>query len=120
MVASRLRAVTSTPAALGRRLAELDNLIVSGDAKCRRPGTDPDDWYPVNDSWDRANDPAVALETQRFAQQLCAGCPLLTECRERAELLPYDDWGVIAGTTPTQRRIHGIGTYPDVPDEVAA
>ncbi|MFB4284822.1 WhiB family transcriptional regulator [Nonomuraea sp. MTCD27] len=88
---------------------DLDAVLLTRDAKCREPGTDPDDWYPL--------DPSQADDLE-YAQQLCSGCPftgLAGECVNRARTMPFDNWGIIGGTTPTQRRRLSIGFY-----EVAA
>ncbi|MBB6557326.1 WhiB family transcriptional regulator [Nonomuraea rubra] len=102
IVASPFGVVTSDPT------PDFDAILTS-DAKCRQPGTDPDDWYPLDDS--------LAYD-EDYARGLCAGCPftgLAGECVNRARELPFDAWGVIGGTTPTERRRLGIGFY-----EVAA
>ncbi|SDI20418.1 hypothetical protein SAMN05421505_13820 [Sinosporangium album] len=75
--------------------SDLDGVLLTRAAKCRQPGIDPE-----------------------YAQRLCSGCPftgLDGECVNRARKMPFDNWGIIGGTTPTQRRLLGIGTY-----EVAA
>ncbi|WP_214317015.1 WhiB family transcriptional regulator [Nonomuraea sediminis] len=88
---------------------DLDAVLLTSDAKCRQPGTDPDDWYPLDDRQTGNED---------YARTLCSGCPfagLTGACVMRARTMPFDNWGIIGGTTPEQRRILGIGTY-----EVAA
>ncbi|HUR07984.1 MAG TPA: WhiB family transcriptional regulator [Nonomuraea sp.] len=88
---------------------DLDAVLLTRAAKCCQPGIDPDDWYPLDDR---------QPDDTEHAQRLCSGCPftgLAGECVNRARTMPFDNWGIIGGTTPTQRRILGIGTY-----EVAA
>lgn len=113
IVASRHCTVTSkADRDASQRLDELDALLLTPDALCRRPGADPDTWYPVKDE---------LADNDDYARNACAGCPftgLAGPCVERASYLPYDRYGVIGGTGPKKRRIFGIGTYEDV--EVAA
>ncbi|MEU1880812.1 WhiB family transcriptional regulator [Streptosporangium sp. NPDC020072] len=88
---------------------DLDAVLFALKAKCCRAGIDPDDWYPLDER--KADD-------EDYARGLCSGCPftgLNGACLKRARTMPFDAWGVIGGTTPTQRRSLGIGTY-----EVAA
>ncbi|MFG3438301.1 WhiB family transcriptional regulator [Nonomuraea sp. NPDC047897] len=109
IVAPRHRYVTSEPDPERRaadRLRELDKLLLTSNALCRQPGTDPDDWFPIVENWTKYDE---AYET---AVKRCDGCPftgLAGECVERARLLPYDPIGVIGGTDPKLRRQLGIG-----------
>ncbi|MEU7911291.1 WhiB family transcriptional regulator [Microbispora bryophytorum] len=99
IVASRHSTVTSD------RPGELDALLTSGAALCRRPGADPDHWYPTDER---------LADDEEYAKKACAGCPfagLGGACLKRAELLPYDNYGVIGGIGPKKRRHLGIGIY---------
>jgi hypothetical protein len=103
IVASPRADVTSDPT------LDLDAVLLTRAAKCRKPGTDPDDWYPLDDR--QADD-------EDHARTLCSGCPftgLAGACLERARTMPFDNWGIIGGTTPSQRRRLRVGFY-----EVAA
>ncbi|GAA4945714.1 hypothetical protein HD597_006717 [Nonomuraea thailandensis] len=114
IVASRRHTVTSDPERqAAARLRELDELLLTPAAVCRKPGADPDDWFPIAETADAYDE----------AKKRCSGCPftgLAGPCVERARLLPYDPVGVIGGTDPELRRQLGIGTYVEGYDGVAA
>ncbi|GAA5046739.1 hypothetical protein HNP84_009778 [Thermocatellispora tengchongensis] len=107
IVASRRHAVTSdADRHATQRLRKLDETLLTPEALCRRPGPDPDDWFPIAETAD-AYDAAYAAATKR-----CDGCPftgLAGLCVERARLLPYDPIGVIGGTDPKLRLQLRIG-----------
>ncbi|WP_433355677.1 hypothetical protein ACQP25_17395 [Microtetraspora malaysiensis] len=113
IVASRRRAVTSdADRRAAARLHELDTLLLTSAALCRRPGADPDVWYPIDES---------LADNEEYGRKACAGCPfagLGGPCVERASYLPYDNYAVIGGTGPRKRRFLGVGTYEAA--EVAA
>lgn len=54
--------------------------------------TDPDLFFPDQDSWQ-----------VQIARRVCAGCPIKDECLEMA-LQRHEAFGVWGGTTPRQRR----------------
>lgn len=114
IVASRHHNVTPDPERQAvDRLRKLDTLLLTPAALCRKPGVDPDDWFPLAESDD-------AYDT---AAKRCHGCPftgLAGPCVERAQLLPYAEVGVIGGTTPALRRQLGIGADLHGYDGVAA
>lgn len=56
---------------------------------CVRPGADPEAWFPVG-------------ETAEAADRLCAGCPVLEICLERALLRP-EPAGIWGGRTTEER-----------------
>ncbi|MER6171389.1 hypothetical protein [Streptosporangium sp. NPDC001681] len=101
IVASRLRAVTSSPVLIAKRLQELDTIVLTRAALCVRSST-PDDWYPITKLADRY---AAAAAIQ------CEGCPFtgqLGPCLERTLLLEHGRPrhqidGIAAGTTPEER-----------------
>lgn len=47
---------------------------------------------------------AARLTREQAAKQVCAGCPVLTECREHALLQP-EPYGVWGGLTAAERRV---------------
>ncbi|MGI5292624.1 WhiB family transcriptional regulator [Nonomuraea polychroma] len=118
IVAPSCHTVTSDPARqAAQRLRELDELLLTPKALCRKPRTDPDDWFPI------VEDPTKYDDAYEAATKLCRGCPfsgLAGECVERARLQPYDPIGVIGGTDPKLRRQLGIGADLQSYDEVAA
>ncbi|MEU7891665.1 WhiB family transcriptional regulator [Nonomuraea sp. NPDC049152] len=118
IVAPRHRAVTSdADRRAAARLRELDAILLTTDAQCRKPSADPDDWFPIVEN-SAKYDAAYEAATKR-----CDGCPftgLAGECVERARLQPYDPIGVIGGTDPKLRRQLGIGAEFQRYDEVAA
>ncbi|RBQ21551.1 hypothetical protein DP939_02245 [Spongiactinospora rosea] len=59
-----------------------------GPPACREH--DPELWFPPHDD--------------RFARQICAGCPLARSCREHA--LAYDLYGIWGGTSRRERETH--------------
>ncbi|MCO6011469.1 WhiB family transcriptional regulator [Actinoallomurus purpureus] len=65
---------------------------------CRRPGADPEAWFP-----DAPRTKVARLAYEADARQLCAGCPLTDACLERA-LERNERHGIWGGTTPGQRR----------------
>ncbi|WP_440063743.1 hypothetical protein [Streptosporangium sp. OZ121] len=107
MVAARLRAVTSSPVLIAKRLQELDKIVLTPAALCVRSST-PDDWYPITKLADRY---AAAAAIQ------CEGCPFtfsgdlggdLGPCLERTLLMEHGRPrhqvdGIAAGTTPEER-----------------
>lgn len=60
-------------------------------AACRRPGVDPDAFYP-----DKG-------ESTRPAKRICAGCPVTAECLQYA-LDNNERWGVFGGLSERERR----------------
>ncbi|MFI7700806.1 WhiB family transcriptional regulator [Nonomuraea sp. NPDC049480] len=89
-----------------KRLRELDELLLTPAALCRKRRTDLDNWFPV------VEDPKKYDDAYAAAAKRCSGCPftgLAGECVERARLQPYDPIGVIGGTDPKRRRQLGIG-----------
>ncbi|GEB52105.1 MULTISPECIES: WhiB family transcriptional regulator [Streptomyces] len=47
---------------------------------------------------------AARLSREQAAKRLCARCPVLTECREHALLMP-EPYGVWGGLTAAERRV---------------
>ncbi|WP_016907679.1 WhiB family transcriptional regulator [Streptomyces xiaopingdaonensis] len=47
---------------------------------------------------------AARLSREQAAKRVCAGCPVLAECREHALLLP-EPYGVWGGLTAAERRV---------------
>jgi WhiB family redox-sensing transcriptional regulator len=60
-------------------------------AACRRPGVDPDAFYPDKGGSTRA------------AKAVCAGCPVTADCLEYA-LTAGERWGVWGGLSERERR----------------
>ncbi|MFI6485044.1 hypothetical protein ACIBH1_44520 [Nonomuraea sp. NPDC050663] len=80
-----------------QRLATLNRGVSKGLGHCQQPGANPDDWFPVTTN---------EADLQIAAAFLCGGCPLLENgmCWERSLLQPADFYGIIAATTPADRR----------------
>lgn len=66
-------------------------------ASCRT--VDPELFYPTAVEGTRAYDLALTE-----ARQICGTCPLLRQCLAMA-LGTGDDWAILAGTSPGQRRL---------------
>lgn len=47
---------------------------------------------------------AARLSREQAAKRVCAGCPVLVECREHALLMP-EPYGVWGGLTAAERRV---------------
>ncbi|MDN7120277.1 WhiB family transcriptional regulator [Nocardioides sp. ChNu-153] len=62
----------------------------------------PEDWFTRLEAAGTPNPTQVAAARARAAA-LCAGCPVLTECRDHALAAPGLE-GIWGGTTPLQRR----------------
>lgn len=67
---------------------------------------DPYDWHEAASCAQSGGDawfPHLG-EHAKEAIAICAACPVKRQCLEEAlEVLPYNDFGIRAGTTPGQR-----------------
>ena len=61
--------------------------VDAGRAVCREPDADPDEWFPA----------AEWAGTVAYARSLCAGCPVLLECRELGVRMPRGTAGIWGG-----------------------
>ena len=66
--------------------------------KCRRPGANPEAWFPVYG--ESANSDPVARE---YAARVCGGCPVTGECLELAMRIRQSGWGVWGGLSVADR-----------------
>ena len=66
-------------------------------AACRRPGVDPELFFPVSESGPAARQVAAA-------KAICARCPVAADCRAWA-LRAGEPAGIWGGTTPTERQL---------------
>ena len=71
-------------------------------AACRKPGMDPEMWFPDD----------ADVDTQNEAIRLCHQCPLAIHCLEMAMALEPTGYkmrsGIFGGTTPQQRYRIGL------------
>lgn len=73
---------------------------LGGPIPCQRPGVDPEAWFPVVTT-DGVTPEAAIRDLEETAAALCAGCPLLKECRIKGL---REDFGIWGGEAPHQRR----------------
>ena len=66
-------------------------------ASCRE--VDPEAFFPVGNDWEGPGNAARA----EAAKAVCARCPVLESCAWYA-LDSGDNWAILAGTTPSERR----------------
>lgn len=91
-------------ALLGSRWARTDHRHddLWAQAMCRKPGMDPEMWFPDD----------ADTDTQNEAIQLCHQCPLAIHCLEMAMDLEPPGYkmrsGIFGGTTPQQRYRIGL------------
>jgi WhiB family transcriptional regulator, redox-sensing transcriptional regulator len=83
-------------------VSHLDEIVAAaGDRRRCRQAADPDLWFPVLGS----RSPSLEREAreQRYAERLCAGCPVIAECLELALRTERGRHGVWGGTSEWQR-----------------
>ena len=80
---------------------------------CRRPGVDPDAWYPPYE--DRVQDLELVVEAREQAARACEGCRVAVVCRDYANAV-HEPWGVWGGESEIDRRaaIRGLDGGRDV------
>jgi hypothetical protein len=76
---------------------------VAARAKCRQPGVNPDDWFPVSGESEHASE-LVSQNTAAYAREVCAGCPVITSCLKLSLDIPQGQWGVWGGLSARERR----------------
>ncbi len=88
--------------ALDEVLGLSDAPLVPPSAPCRQPGADPENWFDLTGGVTFAPGTDIDAWRAQRAAALCAGCPVLQQCRDWA-LRCEDLHGVYGGTTPEQR-----------------